>query len=98
MWCRLPACNASMGRQDARPTFLRRPLFMQKSVIVNGHTNACLDPVADVWGIEEAEGGGGEAAVPGGVAAAEGFPSSHRSVRRTADDGSSNAPRSFSPA
>jgi hypothetical protein len=40
-------------------------------IIVNHHTKACLDPVADVWAIEEAEGGGGEAVVPGGVAAAE---------------------------
>ena len=37
---------------------------------MNHHTKACLDPVADVWGIEEAEGGGGESGVPGGVAAA----------------------------
>lgn len=34
-------------------------------------TEACLEPVADVRGIEEAEGGRGEWAVPGGVAAAE---------------------------
>ena len=33
LWCRLPACNARLGRQDACPTQTGLPLLMQRPVV-----------------------------------------------------------------